>query len=174
MDLSPGQRTRLNRSTRTRSSGSRFTRTCACNILIGSSLMANLPCVILMRRASWNCWLVLREENLLSPLLIPIVFSNREPIDSTRIVTPSLLGAPQKLEPLRYARHARRPQGDGYKLLVFPIRRLIVGLGRPARRIRLSPLCNASVISLSVSIAEPTTIRKDPARQRTRKKCTKR
>jgi hypothetical protein len=83
MNLSPGQPPRLIKSTLTWSSGNRFTTTYGCNIPNGSSQMANLPCVILTRRASWNCSLVKREENPPSPLLILIGFSNREQTDST-------------------------------------------------------------------------------------------
>jgi len=36
-------------------SGNRFTTTCGSNIPNGSSQMAAPPCVILTRRASWNC-----------------------------------------------------------------------------------------------------------------------
>ena len=35
--------------------GNRFTTTCGFNIPNGSSQMASPPCVILTRRASWNC-----------------------------------------------------------------------------------------------------------------------
>jgi hypothetical protein len=55
LNLSPRQWRWLTKSKPTRSFGNRFTKTCGSSIPNGFSQMANPPCVILTRRASWNC-----------------------------------------------------------------------------------------------------------------------
>jgi hypothetical protein len=58
LNLSPSQWRWLTKSTPTPNFGNRFMTTCGSNIPNGSSQMANPRCVILTRRASWNCsWL---------------------------------------------------------------------------------------------------------------------
>ena len=55
LNLSPRQWRWLTKSTPTPSFGNRFTTICGFSIPNGFSQMANPPCVILTRRASWNC-----------------------------------------------------------------------------------------------------------------------
>jgi hypothetical protein len=69
LNLLPIQRPWLTESTLTPSFGNRFTTTCGSSIPNGCSQTASLPCVILTRRASWNCSTLWREKQRIYPPL---------------------------------------------------------------------------------------------------------
>src|SRR5438094_10627040 len=95
----------------TRSCGDRFTTASGSNIPNGSSQIAKPRCVILTSRLSLNCSIVQREEDLPGLLLILIVFSNRDQIDSVAAVYDRRSSAKDQF-PLRLRRGFPRSHND--------------------------------------------------------------
>src|SRR5881275_3650461 len=78
LEFSPNHRRCATKSTLTQHYCDRSTMICGSNIPNGSSQMASLRCVILTRRASWNCSILRREGDRLGLSLILIASSNRD------------------------------------------------------------------------------------------------